>query len=154
VYPSPFSKLSKVSGQKRVVVSDVSELFTNPSKKLATSSSFQDRMMFAAHSLSALKNSPPAPNTPFLLRVSGPSNLAPFTMTHSSYAKSSPTTRVDTVGLPTAPASPTLPRKVYRATKKSRSVTQLILMDAGSHTVANPSAPIEVAGSTMPPPEL
>jgi len=111
-------------------------------------------MLLAAQSLSALKNSPPAPNTPFLLRVSGPSNLAPFTMTHSSYAKSSPTTRVDTVGLPTAPASPTLPRKVYRATKKSRSVTQLILMDAGSHTVANPSAPIEVAGSTMPPPEL
>jgi len=39
VYPSPFSKLSKVSGQKRVVVSDVSALFSNPSKKLTTPSS-------------------------------------------------------------------------------------------------------------------
>jgi hypothetical protein len=109
IYPSPLSELSKIIGLKRMAVS---ELFTNPSKKLATSSSFQDRMMFAAHSLSALKNSPPAPNTPILQKVSSAKDLVPFSVTQSSYAESSPTTKVDTMGLQTALMSPTSARKV------------------------------------------
>jgi len=117
-------------------------------KKLATSSCFQDRMMFAAHSFSALKNSP------VLQKVSSTKDLVPFSVTHSSYAESSPTTRVDTMGLQTAPMSPTLGRKVYKTAKKSRSVTQLILMDAGSHAVAKSSADFEATGSAIPPQDL
>jgi len=111
-------------------------------------------MMLAAHSLSALKNSPPTPNTPVLQKVSSAKDLIPFSVTHSSYAESSPTTRVVTIGLQTAPMSPTLGRKVYKATKKSKSVTQLILMDAGSHAVAKSFAHFEAAGSVIPPPDL
>jgi hypothetical protein len=149
VYPSPFSELSKVSGYKRVVVSDISDLFPNPSKKLNMPNTTQDRMSLAAHSLSALKNSPTAPTTPFLLRVSGPSNLAPFTLAQSSVAESSPTTRVDSVGL--QPSTMPLSRKVYKAGKKSRSVTQLLLLEAESLAVANTSAPLEAASFAMPP---
>jgi len=58
------------------------------------------------------------------------------------------------MGLQTALMSPTLARKVYKAAKKSISVTQLILMDAGSHAVAKSSAHFEVAGSAMSPPDL
>jgi hypothetical protein len=93
IYSSPLSELSKITGLKRMAVY---ELFTNLSKKLATFSSFQNRMMFTAHSLSALKNSPPAPNTPVLQKVSSAKDLVPFSVTQSSYAESSPTTRVDT----------------------------------------------------------
>lgn len=63
-------------------------------------------------------------------------------------------TRVGTIGLQTAPASPTLGRKAYKAAKKSRSVTQLILMDVGSHVVAKSFAHFEAAGSAIPPPDL
>jgi len=83
-------------------------------------------MMLATHSLTTMNKTPPAPHTPVLQKVSTTKELAPFTVTHSSYAESSPTTRVDTMGLPTTPMSPTLARKVYKAANKSRSVTQLI----------------------------
>jgi len=149
VYPSPLSELSKVSGQKRVAVSDISDLFPKPSKKLNMPNTTQDRMTLAAQSLSALKNSPAAPTTPFMLRVSGPSDLAPFTLAQSSVAESSPSTRVDTVGL--LPSTAPLSRKVYKAGKKSRSVTQLLLLEAESLAVANTSAPLEAASFAMPP---
>jgi len=96
----------------------------------------------------------PAPNTPVLQKVSSAKDLVPFSVTQSSYAESSPTTRVDTMGLQTAHMSPTLAMKVYKAVKKSRSVTQLILMDADSHVVAKSSTHFEAAGSAMPPPYL
>jgi hypothetical protein len=150
-YPSTLSEFSKTSGQKRMVVLEVSDLFPIPSKKLATSSSYQDRMLLAAHSLSALRNSPPTPTTPVFPTAPLVKDFAPFSVTHSSYAESSPTARVETMGFPTVPMSPTLGRRVYKAAKKSRSVTQLILMDAGSHAVATTSAQIEAAGLAMPP---
>jgi len=75
-------------------------------------------------------------------------------VTHSSYTESSPTARVDSLGFPTVPMSPTLGRKVHKAAKKSRSVTQLILMDAGSHAMATTSTKIEAVGLAMPPPDI
>jgi hypothetical protein len=134
-----------------MAVSEVADLFPIPSKKLATSSSYQDRMLLAAHSLSALRNSPPAPTTPIFTAAPPVKEFVPFSVAHSSYAESSPTDRVDTMGFSSVPMSPTLGRKVYKAAKKSRSITQLILMDAGSPVVATTSAPIEAAGLTMPP---
>lgn len=110
--------------------------------------------MLAAHSLSALKNSPPTPNTPIFPMASLVKDFVPFSVTHSSYAESSLAARVDSMGFPAVPMSLTLGRKVYKATKKSRSVTQLILMDAGSHAVATTSAQIEAAGLVMPPPHI
>ncbi len=83
-------------------------------------------MLLAGHSLMAMKNAPPASHTSVLQRVSTSLDLAPFTVTHSSYADYSPITRVDSLGLTTAPMSPTPARKVYKAANKSRSVTQLI----------------------------
>jgi hypothetical protein len=115
VFPSPLSELSKVSGHKRVAVSDISDLVPNPSKKLNTPNTTKDRMLLAAHSLSALKNSPATPTTPFFLRVSGPADLAPFTLAQSSVAESSPTTQVDSVGLQSSTAP--LSRKMYKAGK-------------------------------------
>jgi len=153
-YPSPLSELSKTSGQKRMVVSEVSDLFPIPSKKLATSSSYQDRMLLAAHSLSALRNSPSAPTIPIFPTAPLVKDFVPFFVTHYSYAESSPTARVETMGFPPVPMSPTLGRKVYKAAKKSRSVTQLILMDASSHAVATTSAQIEAVGLAMPPPDI
>jgi hypothetical protein len=72
VYPSPFSELSQISGHKRVAVSEASELFSSPSKRLAPYSTIQDRMLLAAHSLTDMKNAPTAPPTPILQRVSAP----------------------------------------------------------------------------------
>jgi hypothetical protein len=137
-----------------MAVSEVSDLFPIHSKKLATSSSYQDRMMLAAHSLLALKNSPPAPTTPIFPTAPLVKDFVLFSVTHSSYAESSPTPRVETMGFLTVPMSPTLGRKVYKAAKKSRSVTQLILMDAGSHPVATTSVQIEAAGLAMLPPDI
>jgi hypothetical protein len=150
VYPSLLSELSKVSGHKRVAVSDISDLFPTPSKKLNPPNTTQDRMILAAHSLSALKHSPAAPTTPFLLRVSGPADLAPFTLANSSVAESSPSSRMDSVGLQNSTVP--LSRKVYKAAKKSSSVTQLLLLDADSTAEANNSAPLEAAGLAKPPP--
>jgi hypothetical protein len=53
-----------MSGHKRVAVSEVFDLFSPPSKKMSTTYSLRDRMLFAAQSLSTLRNSPPAPVTP------------------------------------------------------------------------------------------
>jgi len=50
--------------------------------------------------------------------------------------------------------SPTLGKKVYKAAKKSRSVTQLILMDAGSHAGATTYAQVEAVGLAMPHPYI
>jgi hypothetical protein len=112
-----------------VAVSEASELFSSPSKRLAPYRTIQDRMLLAAHSQTVMKNAPTAPPTPILQRVSTPEDLAPFTVTHSAYADYSPSTCVDTLELSTAPISPTPIRKVYRAGKKTRSVTQIILKD-------------------------
>jgi hypothetical protein len=68
--------------------------------------------------------------------------------------KSSPTARTDSRDLSTVPMSPTLGKKVYKAAKKSRSVTQLILMDAGSHAGATTYAQVEAVGLAMPPPYI
>jgi hypothetical protein len=106
-----------------MAVSEVFDLFPIPSKKLATSSSYQDRMLLAAHSLSALRNSPPAPTTPIFPTASLVKDFVLFSVVHSSFAESSPTARVETMAFPTVLMSPTLGRKVYKAAKKSRSVT-------------------------------
>lgn len=112
-YPSPLSELSKTSGQKWMAVSKISDLFPVPFKKIATGSSQEDRMLLAAHSLSSLRESSPAPTTPVL-------PTTPL-VTHSSFAESSPLARVESMGFSTAPMSPTLEKKVYKAAKKSRS---------------------------------
>jgi hypothetical protein len=93
-----------------MAVSEISDLFPIPSKKIAIGSSQEDRMLLAAHSLSSLRESPPAPTTP----------IFPTTplVTHSSFAKSSPPARVESMGFSTAPMSPTLGKKVYKAAKK------------------------------------
>jgi len=160
IYPSPLSEISKTSGQKQMAVSEISDLFPLPSKKFASVGSYEDQMMKAAQSLSALMESPPAPTTPIF-------HTSPL-VTHSTFAESSPTARNDSRDLSTVPMSPTLGKKVYKAGKKSRSVTQLILMDAGSppgtstshagasisHAGATTSAQVEVAGLAMPPPDI
>jgi hypothetical protein len=138
--------LSKTSGQKWMAISEICDLFHVPSKNIATGSSQEDRMLLAAHSLSSLRKSPPAPTTPVFL-------TAPL-VTHSSFAESSPLARVESMGFSTAPMSHTLGKKVYKVAKKSRSVTQLILMDAGSLAVATTSAEVEAAGLAMPPPDI
>jgi hypothetical protein len=101
-----------------VAVLEAFELFSSPSKRLAPYSTIQDRMLLAAHSLTAMKNAPPAPPTSVLHRVSAIEDLATFTVTRSSYADYSPSTYVDTLELSTAPMSPTPVRKVYKAAKK------------------------------------
>jgi hypothetical protein len=111
-------------------------------------------MLLVAHSLSVLRNFPPAPTTPIVTTAPPIKEFVPFSVAHSSYIESSPTDRVDTMGFSSVPMSPTLGRKVYKAAKKSRSITQLILMDTGSPAVATTSAPIEAIGLTMPPPAI
>lgn len=110
--------------------------------------------MMVAHSLFALRNSPLAPTTPVFTTAPPVTDFVPFFVAHSSYVETSPKDRVDTLGFSTVPMSHTLGRNVYKATKKSRSITQLILMDAGSPAVATTFAQIEVAGLTMPPPDI
>jgi hypothetical protein len=51
VYPSPLLELRTISGHKRVAVSEVSDLFSPPSKKLSNPHSLRDRMLLAAQSL-------------------------------------------------------------------------------------------------------
>jgi hypothetical protein len=79
IYPSPLSEMSKISGQKRMAVSKIYDLFPLPSKKFATIGSYEDRMMLAGQSLSALRESPPVPTTPIF-------HTAPL-VTHSSFAE-------------------------------------------------------------------
>jgi hypothetical protein len=134
-----------------VVVSEASELFSTSSKRLAPSSTVQERMLLAARSLTAMKHAPPAPPTPILQREPVSSDLAPFTVIHSSSADFSPTTRKDSLELTIVPMSPASARKVYKAAKKTRSVTQIILKDSGSFAGANTLASYEVAGVAMPP---
>lgn len=103
-------------------------------------------MAMAAFSLTALKNS-----TPFSPELSHVSVTAPA-------SPSDPVSHaLETSGMvvPLLPATslPLSERKVYKAARKARSVTQLVLVD-GRDSEASPYAPstLEAAGLTMPPP--
>lgn len=143
IYPSPLSELSTLSGHKRVAVTEVSDLFSPPLKRLSTPTRLRDRMFLAAQSLTALRNSPPA------LGISAhPPNI--------SLAASSPSLTSSGSAPPSEPLHPSAGKKSYKAPTKSRSATQLVLVDEISHADAHvdirTSASCEVAGSTMPPP--
>ncbi|XP_062171088.1 uncharacterized protein LOC133876865 [Alnus glutinosa] len=143
VYPSPLLESRTISGHKRVAVSEVSDLFSPPSKKLSNPHSLRDRMLFAAQSLTHMRNSPPAPVTP-------------GTSPEFSLAASSPGLQEHISAAPPKPLSPTIAKKFHKAARKSRSVTQLVLVDEVSHVDARvdvpTSASFEAAGSAMPPP--
>jgi hypothetical protein len=65
-----------------MVVSKVSELFSPSLKRFASPRSLQDRMILAAQSLTALKNSPPAPDVLHTVGVASrsfPQELPHFT---------------------------------------------------------------------------
>jgi len=87
-YPTSLSELSKITGQKCTSVSNISKLFPTPSKKLATYSTFQDRMLLVAHSLISLKNSPLAQEShiPFPVASSSPDSR----LDKKAYSSSTP----------------------------------------------------------------
>jgi len=90
-----------------------------------------------------MRNSPPAPVT---------SGTSP----EFSLAASSPGMQEHISVAPPKPLSPTTAKKFHKAARKSRSVTQLVLVDEVSHVDARvdvpTSASFEAAGSAMPPP--
>jgi hypothetical protein len=145
VYPTPLSELRPMLGQKRVAVSEVSDLFSPPSKKLSSSHGIRDCMLLAAQSLSSLRNSPLAPVTP-------------GTTQEISLAASSPGLKDPLLAAPLEPLSPTAGKHFHKAARKSCSVTQLVLVDEVSHVNAHvavsSSASFEAAGSARPPPVL
>jgi hypothetical protein len=105
-------------------------------------------MDLAAFSLVGLKHSPPA--TTILGHVL-------FNEPHISVSLPSPHTEMDISAGIQITSSPTEAKKVYKASRKPRSITQLVLVDnqhpaapgSGSDS-AHPT--FEAAGSTMPPP--
>jgi hypothetical protein len=143
VYPSPLSELRNISGHKRVVVVEVSDLFSPPSKKLSNPHSLRDHMLLTAQSLTHLRNSQPAPVTP-------------GTTQEFSLATSSLRLQQHISAAPPEPLSPTAAKKFHKAAQKSRSVTQLILVEEVSHVDAHVDVPtsafFEAAGSAMRPP--
>jgi hypothetical protein len=100
-------------------------------------------MFLAAQSLTSLRNSPPT------LGISGP----PLDL---SLATSSPGLISTHSANPSEPLSHSAGKKLYKAPKKSRSVTQLVLVDeipcVDAHVDIRTSASFEAAGSAMPPP--
>jgi hypothetical protein len=143
VYPSPLSELHTILGHKRVAVSEVSDLFSPPSKKLSNPHSLRDRMVLAAQSLSHLRNSPPT-------------LVTPGTSQEFSLAACSPGLKEHMLAAPPEPLPPTAAKHFHKAARKSRSVTQIVLVDEISHVdahVAIPtSASFEANGSAMSPP--
>ncbi len=99
-------------------------------------------MLLAAQSLSSLRNSPPAPVTP-------------GTTQEISLAASSPGLKDPLLAAPLEPLSPTAGKHFHKAARKSRSVTQLVLVDEVSHAITHPDIPtfasVEVASFAMPP---
>jgi hypothetical protein len=59
------------------------------------------------------------------------------------------------MAIPTASMSPSAAKKLYKVARKSRSVTQLVLVDEVSHAITHPDIPtfasVEVASFAMPP---
>jgi len=143
VYPTPLSELCPMLGQKRVAVSEVSDLFFPPSKKQSSSLGIRDRMLLAAQSLSSLRNSPPAPVTP-------------GTTQELSLAASSPGSKDPLLAASLELLSSSAGKQFHKAARKTRSVTQLVLVDEVSHVDAHvavsSSASFEAAGSARPPP--
>jgi hypothetical protein len=116
-------------GKKRHTVTSDLDLPSPPTKHRSSPSAssrrnLQERMDIAAASLSSLKHSLVA------LAASTQANMLIY------------------------PESPTAAKIVYKAARKARSVTQLVLVDARDSAVtsSDSSPTIEAAGSTMPPP--
>jgi hypothetical protein len=115
---------------------------------LLSTCSLNDRMEMAALSLTSLKQSPPATT------VLGP---VLFNEPHISVSLPSPHTEMDISAGIQITSSPTEAKKVYKASRRPCSVTQLVLVD-DQHLAAPSSgsdsdhSTFEAAGSTMPPP--
>jgi hypothetical protein len=107
-------------------------------------------------SLTALKNSPPAPTT-FFTTIVAPSSSAPDQNVFTNPVSLTPAAAVSQLdhfspfNEPTA-IMPSSVSKVFKAARKSKSITQLFLMDDSSQAGYQTTTSPEATGLAMPPP--
>jgi hypothetical protein len=137
-----------ISGHKRLVVSEASDLFTPPLKKRSSPRILQNRLEMAAMSLKSMKDS----------SLNIPTTIPMAAALHSPVVRGLVFTNpVDLSvspldSLTTGDNPPLVAKKGFKPTKKSRSLTQLVLVDDSVHPTYITATTTEAASVAMPPP--